>query len=67
MYDVVLFTDLPLDSILRTHWSRERMDAIKAAYLTLYGETLEKRVKDKKHWKFEDLLIALINGPPLRA
>lgn len=67
MYDVVLFTDVPLDSILRAHWSRERMDAIKAAYLTLYGEKLEKRVKDKKHGKFEDLLIELMNGPVLRA
>jgi hypothetical protein len=67
MYDVVLFTDAPLDSILRAHWSCERMDTIKAAYLTLYGEKLEKRIKDKKHGKFEDMLIALINGPALRA
>ncbi|KAJ7896660.1 hypothetical protein B0H14DRAFT_3425449 [Mycena olivaceomarginata] len=59
--------DLLVMRILRAHWSHERMDAIKAAYLTLYGEKLEKRVKDKNHGKFEDLLIALINGPALRA
>jgi hypothetical protein len=61
MYDFVLFTDVPLDSILRAHCSRERMDTIKAAYLTLYGGELGRRVGDQKHGKFEDLLIALIN------
>ncbi|KAJ7707828.1 hypothetical protein B0H14DRAFT_3643515, partial [Mycena olivaceomarginata] len=30
--------DLLVMRMLRAHWSRERMDTIKAAYLTLYGE-----------------------------
>lgn len=55
-------TNVRLDSVLRAHWSHERMYAINAAYLLVHGETLANRVKDEMRWQpnYRDVTIALI-------
>ncbi|KAJ7664118.1 hypothetical protein B0H17DRAFT_1092339 [Mycena rosella] len=55
---------LLLMRVLRAHWSRPRMDSISKAYLHMYEKKLEKRIKGETSGAFEDLLLALIEGPP---
>ncbi|KAJ6599465.1 hypothetical protein B0H10DRAFT_722862 [Mycena sp. CBHHK59/15] len=49
---------------LRAHWCRPRMDAICAAYLRIHEKTLARRVQGETSGALEDLLVALIRGPP---
>ncbi|KAJ7720663.1 hypothetical protein DFH07DRAFT_858376 [Mycena maculata] len=48
--------------LVRAHWSRARMEGIKAAYVRIYGKTLLKRVEGETSGTLKDFLRALIEG-----
>ncbi|KAF7294511.1 hypothetical protein MKEN_01443800 [Mycena kentingensis (nom. inval.)] len=52
--------DLLLMRVLRAHWSPGRLQAIKAAYLSVEKKTLPRRIKGETSGTFEDVLLALI-------
>ncbi|KAJ7204216.1 hypothetical protein C8J57DRAFT_1407334 [Mycena rebaudengoi] len=48
--------------ILRAHWNRPNMDAIRDAYLVKHGKTLVRRVKEDTSGAYRDLMVRLVEG-----
>ncbi|KAL7413054.1 hypothetical protein BDY24DRAFT_390471 [Mrakia frigida] len=48
--------------IVRAHWDRPRFEAIKRAYMGLYGQTLQARVRGDTSGDYQKLLVAVV-GP----
>ena len=48
--------------LVRTHWDKRRMEAVKDAYKRRYGKTLEARVRGETSGVYRDLLVELIRA-----
>ncbi|KAF6753329.1 hypothetical protein DFP72DRAFT_902759 [Ephemerocybe angulata] len=46
---------------VRAHWNPNRFEAIKKAYLTRYGKTLEHRIKGETSGVYRDVLLLVVN------
>jgi annexin A7/11 len=46
--------------IVRAHWDRTHLDAVKRAYLGRYGKTLERRVEGEIKGDYKKLMLTLV-------
>lgn len=46
--------------VVRIHWDRPHMEAVKAAYQFKFGRTLRSRIADKTSGYYQEMLLALI-------
>ncbi|KAG6819092.1 hypothetical protein H0H93_015511 [Arthromyces matolae] len=48
--------------IVRAHWDPNRLNAVKGAYQSRTGKTLEDRVKKETSGDYEKLMLTLLKG-----
>ncbi|KAJ7290385.1 hypothetical protein C8J57DRAFT_1705781 [Mycena rebaudengoi] len=54
--------ELLIIRIIRAHWNRRNMDAVRNAYLAKHGKTLALRVKEDTSGTYRKLLVKLVEG-----
>lgn len=52
--------DLPRTRIVRAHWDRQRMEAIKASYQAKYKKSLAARIKGETSGDYQKLMLQLV-------
>lgn len=52
---------LLISTLVRCHWNRQHMEAVKQAYQRMFGQTLVKAVKKDTSGDYEDFLVKLID------
>ncbi|KAF2139053.1 uncharacterized protein K452DRAFT_290159 [Aplosporella prunicola CBS 121167] len=49
-----------IDRVVRAHWDRRYMGAVKQAYSSLYGKELRRRIEGETRGDYERLLVAMV-------
>ncbi|KAF2757637.1 Annexin [Pseudovirgaria hyperparasitica] len=49
-----------MNRVVRMHWNRQHMHAVKDRFIKLYGKTLRKRIESETSGDFEKILVACI-------